>query len=236
METMKLLKPGKWIFYLTVTILTYSKITAQNVNFEKDYPLELSGEKGSNKELVIYLTGDGGWNNFSKKLSQEIEKQGYGVVTLNSRKYFWNEKSPEVLAHDIELLSEFFMKKWGKTSIIIVGYSFGADVASFLPSRLPVELIKKIKRIALLSPSASTDFVIKLSDMFGENDTDKRKFKIRQEIEKSELPTICVFGEEEDLMLKGNLRNDKKLTVCELPGKHEYRNNYSKLVKTVFDY
>jgi type IV secretory pathway VirJ component len=234
--TMKGLKTMKWIFYFSVIILTYSNLAAQNVDFEKVYPLELSGEKGSKTELVIYLTGDGGWNDFSKNLSQEFEKQGYGVVTLNCRKYFWNEKSPEVLAHDIELLSEYFMKQWGKTSIIIVGYSFGADVASFLPSHLPVELKKKIKRIALLSPSASTDFVVKISDLFGENDTDKRKFKVLQEIEKSALPTICIFGEEEDLILKSFLRNDKEHTVYKLPGKHEYQNNYSKLVEKVFDF
>ena len=232
---MKGLKTWKWIFYISVIIFTTSKLRAQNVDFENVYPLELSHEKGSKNELVIYITGDGGWNSFSKNLSQEIEKQGYGVVTLNSRKYFWNEKSPEVLAHDIELISEYFMKKWGKTSIIIIGYSFGADVASFLPSHLPAELQKKIKRIALLSPSASTDFVIKISDLFGENDSDKRKFKVRQEIEKSAVPIICIFGEDEDLMLKSYLQNDMELTIYKFPGSHQYENNYSKLVEKVLD-
>jgi len=232
---MKGLKIGKWIFFISVIIFTSSKLTAQNVDIEKDYPLDLSSERGNKKELVIYITGDGGWNNFSKKLSQEFEKQGYGVVALNSRKYFWNEKSPEILAHDIALVSEYFMKKWDKTSLIIVGYSFGADVASFLPSRLPFELQKEIKRIALLSPSASTDFLVKISDLFGENDTDKRKYKVRQEIEKSVVPIICIFGEDEDLMLKSHLRNDKLHIVCELPGDHDYENNYSELVKKVFE-
>lgn len=235
-QTKKGLKTAKRVFYLLVILLTYSNLVAQNVDFEKIYPLELSPERGSKEELVIYLTGDGGWNNFSKNLSQELEKQGYGVVALNSLKYFWIEKSPEVLAHDIELIAEYFMKKWSKTSIIIIGYSFGADVASFLPSYLPVDLKKKIKRIALLSPWASTDFVVKISDFFWEKDTDTRKFKVCPEIENSTLPIVCIFGEGEDLILKSCLQNDKELTIYELPGNHEYKNNYSELVEKVLDF
>jgi len=74
---------------------------------------------------------------------REFEKQDYGVVTLNSRKYFWNEKSPEVFADDIEKLSTYYLREWRKSSLIIVGYSFGADVAGFLPKRVSVELQKK---------------------------------------------------------------------------------------------
>jgi len=51
-----------------------------------DLPLQLSVSMGSKSALVIYLSGDGGWNEFNQKLVHEFEKQGYGVVTLNTRK------------------------------------------------------------------------------------------------------------------------------------------------------
>ena len=207
------------------------RLKAQEISSVSDLPLQLSVSKGSLEDLVIYVTGDGGWNYFNQQMVQEFEKQGYGVVALNTRKYFWNEKSPEVFAHDFELLSNYYLKEWKKSSLIIVGYSFGADVASFLPNRLSVELQKKVKKIVLLSPSASNDFVIRLSDMMGGNENTNRKYKVGPEIDKTDLPIVCIFGKEEVMTLKNNLMRNKNLIVNELPGDHQYNNNLSLLLK-----
>ena len=208
-------------------------LKAQEADSVQNLPLELSGSKGTLDVLVVYLTGDGGWNNFNQRMFQEFEKQGYGVVALNSRKYFWDAKSPEGFAQDIENLSNYYLKAWKKSSVMIVGYSFGADVGSFLPGRVSPELLKKIVRIALISPSSSTDFVIRLSDLIGQDDNDGRKFKVKPEIEKSDLPTVCTFGNEEVKELKGSLQNSKSLTIVELPGDHQYRLDFELLLKTI---
>jgi len=208
-------------------------LKAQENSFIKNLPLKLSAKEGSVESLVIYISGDGGWNSFNQQLVQEFEKQGFGVVTLNTRKYFWEEKSPEVFAHDIEQLSNYYLKEWKKSSLIIVGYSFGADVAIFLPTRLSDESRKKIKKLVLLSPSASTDFVVKLSDMIGESENVNRKYKVGPEIEKTDLPITCIFGKEEKMMLKSSLRKNKSLTINEIPGDHHYNNNLALLSKMI---
>lgn len=200
------------------------------MNFD-NLPLKISPENGTHDDLIVYLTGDGGWNNFNNKFIQEFENQHYGIVSLNCRKYFWKEKEPEDLARDIAEISEYYLNKWNKKSLIIVGYSFGADVASFLPTWLPIKLKKEIKRIVLLSPSASTDFVVKISDLFGEVDTEKRKFKVKPEIENSSLPMICIFGKEENLILMKSLKNSNLLQIFEIPGDHQFNNNYAGLVR-----
>lgn len=208
-------------------------LKAQVESSMNDLPLQLSVSMGSKSALVIYLSGDGGWNEFNQKLVHEFEKQGYGVVTLNTRKYFWNEKSPEVFARDISQLSGYYMSAWKKSSVIIVGYSFGADVGIFLPGRVSVELQKKIIKIALISPSASSDFVIRLSDMVGDSENVNRKFKVKPEIEKTVLPVICIFGKDEELMLKISLRKNKNLQICELPGDHRYNGDFAALSKMI---
>ncbi len=208
-------------------------VPAQEVNFESKFPIELSVNKGTKSDLIIYLTGDGGWNKFSKNLIHEFEKQGYGVVSLNSLKYFRNEKSPESFAQDIELLSKYYLKKWNKTSLIIVGYSFGADVASFLPGYVSVQLREKITKVALLSPSANTDFVIRISDLLGIGYDESGKFKVQPEIEKSQLPIICIFGKKESLLLKTTLKNLSKVSIYELPGGHDYDDNSIRLVEII---
>ena len=209
------------------------RLKAQDVRSVTDLPLQLSASKGSNTALMIYLSGDGGWNEFNQELVHEFEKQGSGVVTLNSRKYFWNGKTPDAFARDVDELSKYYMKEWNKSGVIIVGYSFGADVGIFLPARVSAELHKKIVSIALISPSASSDFVIRLSDMIGESENVNRNFKVKPEIEKTDLPVVCIFGKDEELMLKNSLRKSKNLTIHELPGDHRYNDDFNALSKLI---
>jgi type IV secretory pathway VirJ component len=162
-----------------------------------------------------------------------LEQQGYGTVALNSRKYFWREKSPEIFAGDFEQLANYYLKIWGKSELIILGYSFGADVASFLPNRVSPELRKKIKKIALISPSASTDFVIRLSDLVSETENINRKYKVSPQIEQTDMTVVCTFGQEEIKVLRNGLATKKNLTIISLPGDHRYQYNFSLLVKTI---
>jgi len=220
-----------WILFLGV-ISSFTPPVKEFVSVQ-DLPLQLSGSVGTENELVIYLTGDGGWNSFSQKLTREIEQKGYGVVTLNSRKYFRNKKTPEVFAKDIELLSNYYLKAWNKTSVIIVGYSFGADVAAFLPKRLTKSLLARMDHIALVSPSASTDFVINLLDLIGDSKNVRRKYKLSTELNQPALPIVCIFGMKEDLKLKNTLQNKPEITIHELPGSHNYKNSTELLIKSI---
>jgi len=215
---------------LTINLFTVNGHTPVS---PPDLPLEFSLSHGTHDELIIYITGDGGWNNFNQQMIQEFANQGYGAIALNSRKYFWSGKSPEDFARDITQLTNYYLQAWNKSSVIIAGYSFGADVTSFLPNRLPAELRKKIKRIALISPSASTDFVIRLSDLVGETENLNRRYKVKPEIDQIGLPVVCTFGKEEVKVLKTSLESRKDLKTIELPGDHRYNNNFGLLVKTL---
>ncbi len=198
-----------------------------------DLPVVASISHGAHDELIIYVTGDGGWNSFNGQLVHQMELLGYGVVALNSRKYFWSEKSPEIFARDIEQLTNYYLKVWNKSSLIIVGYSFGADVVSFLPGRLSPDLKNKIRHIALISPSASTDFVIRLSDLVGETENINRRYKVKPEIDQIGLPLVSTFGKDEVKVLKNSLKNSRNQSINELPGDHRYNDDFELLVKSI---
>jgi type IV secretory pathway VirJ component len=222
--------------FISILLLSITRAFAfpvEELKSVQQLPLELSGFAGTKNPLVIYLTGDGGWNSFSRKLVQEFEKGGYGVVSLNTRKYFRKKQTPDNFANDIASLSDYYMKKWEKTSVIIVGYSFGADVAAFLPRRLPLALLEKMDHIALLSPSASSDFVIKLTDLIGDSRNIKRKYKVGRELNESTFPVVCIFGKTEDLKLKSSLDKKESLTIHVLPGNHQYNNNLPLIVRLI---
>ncbi len=220
-----------FVFLLTITYAF--SLPARKLKSVQRLPLQLSGSSGTNNKLVIYLTGDGGWNNFSQKLTREFEKEGFGIVSLNTRQYFRNKRTPDFFAQDIEHLATYYMREWNKTSLIIVGYSFGADVAAFLPRRLPITLLAKMNKIALLSPSLSTDFVINLSDLIGDSKHKERKYKLVPEINESTLPIVCIFGLKEDLNLKNILLKKGNITIHELPGSHHYKYNTALLVQLI---
>ncbi|MGB8704453.1 MAG: alpha/beta fold hydrolase [Gillisia sp.] len=222
----------KYFYYFFLLFFIGCNLHAQDLNFS-GLPVEVSTSAGNQDELVIYLTGDGGWNNFSSHLMHSFEREGFGVVSVNTRDYFWDKKSPAEFAEAIEKLSKHYLAEWKKDKVILVGYSFGADVASFLPSRLSSFLQKRVKNLVLLSPSASTDFVIRLRDMIGSHDNAEREYKTAPEIENSSLPIICVFGNQEDLILKNVLKQDKHLTIYKIPGDHEYEENYSLLTSFI---
>lgn len=194
-------------------------------------PLSFSMNKGSQNALILYISGDGGLNSFNRSLIQAFEKKQYGVVTLDSRKYFWTQKEPIGFANDAEKIALHYMRAWNKSSLVIVGYSFGADVAAFLSGHLSDTLRTKIRSMTLLSPSSSTDFIIRLSDLLADNDNANRKYKIEPEIKKSTLPLTCIFGEEEHLFLKSKLKTIGNIRVYDLPGNHQYGKNYPLLLK-----
>ncbi len=221
------------ILFFTVMICDFCSLNAQKAALLADLPLEFTVSHGTHDELIIYVTGDGGWNSFNGQMVHQMEQLGYGVIALNSRKYFWSEKSPDAFAGDIENLTEYYLQLWKKGSVIIVGYSFGADVVSFLPTRFPKKMNDKIKKIALISPSSSTDFVIRLSDLIGETENMSRRYKVKPEIEQIGLPVACTFGKEETKALKGSLNIKKNLTIIELPGDHRYQNNFLLLINTL---
>jgi type IV secretory pathway VirJ component len=212
----------KNLFVLLIFCILFSYTHAQDSLHIRKLPLEPMLSPGKQEVLIIYLTGDGGWNNFSQSLSNSFVQRGYSLVALNSRKYFWEAKTPEKFAEDISLIAAHFLKIWNKKAVLIVGYSFGADVAAFLPSRLREPALAKTKLIVLLSAAASTDFVVKWSDLLGGSDSRDRRYDVAAELGKSQLPILCLFGAEEDLILRKELRSGKKLTVEEMPGAHHY--------------
>lgn len=206
---------------------------AQDNAWAPDLPLE-EWASGENKTLILYLSGDGGMNHFSEQLCDAFGKKGYSVVALNSRKYFWTYKSPAGFATDIGRVISHYLGRWNKTDCILVGFSFGADVLAFLPRLIVPASRDKISGLALLSPSASTDFVIRVSDLLGgDKDTDTRKFKVKPELESNTLLTLCLFGKEESLLLKRELAPSARLGITELPGDHYFNNDLKEIVNRI---
>lgn len=197
-----------------------------------DLPLSTFPKVG-NKPLIIYLTGDGGMNNFSKSLISDLGAQGFAVVCLDTRKYFWDEKTPAEFGKTASAFISKYLKAWDKSAFVLVGYSFGADVASFLPPQFSGYLAGQLKSVVLLSPGFSTGFVTKLSNMLGFSGSDGDKYKVYPQLLGSPAPVLCIFGKDEKSDFYSHLKPSSKMRKTTVPGSHRYDDNVKLISKLI---
>lgn len=179
----------------------------------------------SDRPMVLYITGDGGWDNFSKDLGNQFVTDGVPVVALNALKYFWSKRSPEEAAQAFTALMVEYSTYFNKKKILLCGYSFGADVLPFIYNRLPEAMKEKVTCIQLLSPSPYTDFEIHFSYLFM-----SKKLSVAREVEKINKPIICFYGKEEEDKPLENIRMPNFKVVL-LNGRHHYENSFGEIVK-----
>ena len=56
-----------------------------------------------------------------------------------------------------------YLERWHAAKVILIGYSFGADVLPFAYNRLPQELRRHVGLMALLGPEKRVNFQITVS-------------------------------------------------------------------------
>lgn len=184
--------------------------------------------------FILYISGDGGFNSFSAGLCTIINKQGFAITAINAKSYFWNKKTPEKATNDIsDYLDKQFQNRKNQ-QLVLVGYSFGADVMPFIVNRLPAVLKNKLLSVLLLSPSTSTDFEIHWLDMLG--NSKKRSMDVVAEINKLGLvKTVTIFGDDETGFTVQNIKL-KNYTNENLPGSHHFDGNTDEVARMLIKY
>ena len=114
---------------------------AKGIPLVNDLPLVEVPAKGPGKALAVMISGDGGWAGIDKDVSQALAAKGIPVVGWNSLQYFWTARKPDAAARDLERILRRYLAVWGKQEVLLIGYSFGADVLPFFASRLPADLL-----------------------------------------------------------------------------------------------
>ena len=173
-------------------------------------------------------------NSFSGQLIENLTKSGYPLIALDTKKYFWSKKTPSQFAKDLQPLIVKYLHDWHKEEFIIVGYSFGADVSSFLPSNFTTSLSATIKSLVLLSPSYSTGFEVKLMNMLNSGGaSNNEKYKVYPELLKANFAVTCVFGTSDDSDFKIGLKETDKIKKVIIPGNHHFNDDVNLITKTI---
>ncbi|MHB1206985.1 MAG: virulence factor family protein, partial [Rhodospirillaceae bacterium] len=143
---------------------------------ELDLPLIELPAKGKDAKkddrLAIILSGDGGWADIDRQLGEELSKRGVAVVGFDTLKYFWRRKAPVQAAADLERVIAHYSAQWNRKRVVLIGYSFGADVLPFLWANLSTSVRAKVSHVALLALSAQASFEITVGGWVGVEPTE----------------------------------------------------------------
>jgi type IV secretory pathway VirJ component len=119
--------------------------------------------------LVVWLTGDGGWDETDKGASAEIASRGVPVIGFDSLHYFRSRHEPDAAAIDLERVLRHYLAAWNKRQAVLVGYSMGGSVLPFLVNRLPGDLKPSVRAVVLLGPAREVDFKFHLTSWLGKS-------------------------------------------------------------------
>ena len=131
-----------------------------------EIPATVSANAGGvgHDAFAVLLTGDGGWAGLDQDVAAALAARGIPVVGFNTLKYFWNARTPEAAAADLERVIRRYRVAWQRQQVILVGYSFGADVLPFLYTRLPADVRSAVRTVNLLGLSDTASFEFHVAD------------------------------------------------------------------------
>ncbi|HEX4388075.1 MAG TPA: AcvB/VirJ family lysyl-phosphatidylglycerol hydrolase [Steroidobacteraceae bacterium] len=195
-----------------------------------DLPVQEVHADGTSSEFALLLTGDGGWAGLDQELATRLAANGVPTVGLNSLKYFWAERTPEETARDVTRLLRHYLAAWNKQRVLLVGYSFGADVLPFVVNRLPADLRARVASVSLLGIDSNASFEVKIADWVG---GDNAGPATRPELAQiTHLPVLCIYGRGEHDSICPQL-SAGSVTREEIGTGHHFGGEYATLAERI---
>lgn len=199
-----------------------------------DFPVS-EWNSDSNKPIIFYISGDAGFNTFSKTFAQELHHYGYDVFALNSKKYFWDKKTPLQASEDSENFLKQITKNRTNKKIIIIGYSYGADIAPFISNRFDPDFKRNIQHLLIIGPSKVNDFEIHLQEYI--TGSQQYGFSVTHEINQlKNVPFTLVVSDFEYTYFPRKEITLKNYQFLHLPGNHHFSGNTKMLADSVVKY
>jgi len=183
--------------------------------------------------FVVLLSGDGGWTPIDQRLEAGLVARGIPVVGLNSRDWFAKRREPEEIARTLDAIIETRSAAWGRPRVLLVGYSFGADVLPAAANHLAPGSLERLMGIVLLAPAPYPAFQFHVTGWVGLG-LEKDKPVLA---ELRALTGLRIFAVVDDTE-KGPFAKDLAaagVQVKFLPGGHHFGGDYKGLVTLIVE-
>lgn len=186
--------------------------------------------RGDTDLMAVLLTGDGGWAEIDKEVAAGLSGAGVPVVGWSSLDYYWTPRTPDQASADLARIIDHYSRFWGRRRVLLVGYSFGADVLPFLVSRLPPAIKARVAGVSLLGLSDTAAFEFHLASWLGGGGD--QQYPTVPEVEQLNLPVTCIFGADESDSACRSLKGPHVKAVPVGEG-HHFGNDYARVVELI---
>ncbi len=178
----------------------------------------------------VFLSGDGGWVGIDREISQTLAAHGIPMVGWDSLRYFWSPRTPEGAAEDLDRVLRHFAQQWGKSRVLLVGYSQGADTLPFMINRLPPATHAIVGLTALLGISDSAQFEFHVANWLGSN---RGGIPTAPELARwSGSHYLCLYGRSDREATCAHSKSPWAISV-ELPGGHHFDGHYAAIADRI---
>lgn len=149
--------------------------------------------------VAVLLSGDGGWSGLDQDLAAGFAARGIPVVGFNSLRYFWQPRTPAQTTADVQRVIAHALQRFGRARVLVVGYSFGADVLPFVVNRLPESFLSRLASVNLLGLSREAVFEVRVADWItGGRQRDDTLPVVEEILRMPALRTRCFWGDGEE--------------------------------------
>jgi type IV secretory pathway VirJ component len=187
---------------------------------------EVRAEDEDPGTFAVMLSGDGGWAALDRGVSAALAAHGIATVGWDSLGYYWKARSPDEAGRDLARVLRHYLNAWGKARVVLIGYSFGADVLPFLANRLPPDLRASVILVGLLGASPTAAFEFHLSDWVSDAPTGST-WPVLPELRRlGWTKRLCIYGADEDDSLCPSLTG-AGVQVTKVPGDHHFNEDYA---------
>ncbi|PWT94036.1 MAG: hypothetical protein C5B54_00705 [Acidobacteria bacterium] len=201
---------------------------APKVSGVTDLPLHEYPSKGKSDTLVVILSGDGGWGDLGRDMAEQLADKNFAIIGFDTLRYFWNLRTPEESARDLNRIITTYLPAWNKKKVLLIGYSYGADLVPFMVRHLPKDTQPLVAGVALIGPSVKTEFEFNVSQLQKENGPPKGEPLLPLLKHIPNTPVYCIGGMKETDSLCHKIEVTKRelpnVSVEMVPGNHIFKN------------
>jgi type IV secretory pathway VirJ component len=200
-----------------------------------DLPIVPIDAVARHNTMAVIYSGDGGWRDIDQKLAVYLEADGIPVVGVDALRYFWNEKTPEQTATDLSRIIATYRKRWKVEHVVLVGYSFGANILPATYRLLPEADRQAVSLISLLALSHQADFEIDVTGWLGFAGAGKYGDPVDDIAEIEPFKIQCIYGDAEEDSACPDIREIEGVQVLARKGGHHFDGDYGALSRLIVD-
>lgn len=187
--------------------------------------------------LALLVSGDGGWAPIDKGVARALAQSGVAVVGIDARTYLARRRTPDAVAADMARVLRYYLERWNRDRVVLVGYSRGADLAPFIVNRLPDDLRARVGLVAMLGIGQHAGFHVSLLDLFRStsNPSDPPTLPEVEAAHRAGIPLLCVYGVDEKESLCRDA-GDSLMVRIATAGAHHFDGDHAGLAADILSH